>query len=139
MTAETVLVVIDASVVVKWFLPEDETGVAEAAELLIRHATGQIRLVAPALLAHEVFGVFVRRLPRAEVGPAIDAFCDTDIYLVPADRQLLLAASETVARHQVSGFDAAYAALAKTLDCELATADRRFVRALGTSIRVRAV
>ena len=62
MSGDAPLVVVDASVVVKWFVSEDESGVAEAAALLADHAAGHLRLVAPALLAHELMGVLVRRL-----------------------------------------------------------------------------
>jgi len=133
------LVVVDASVVVKWFLSVDETGVAEAADLLADHAASRIRLVAPALLAHEVFGVFVRRLARAEVQGALDAFFDVDVHLIPADRQLLRDAAKLVASHQVSAFDSAYVALAQVLECELATADRKLARAVGTRACLRVV
>ncbi|HET6351523.1 MAG TPA: type II toxin-antitoxin system VapC family toxin [Coriobacteriia bacterium] len=139
MTSEAPIVVVDASVVVKWFLTDDEDGVAEAAELLAEHAASRARLVAPALLAHEVFGVFVRRLPRAEVQGAIDAFFDVDVHLIPADRLLLHDAAELVARRQVAAFDSTYVALAQVLDCELATADRRLARTVGKSARLRVV
>lgn len=45
------LVVVDASIAVKWFVAEDEADVPEADELLADHAAGRVRLVAAVLLS----------------------------------------------------------------------------------------
>ncbi len=60
MTAEVPLAVVDASVVVKWFVGDGEAGVDAAAELLNRHIDGGVRLVGPSLLSHEVLNVLRR-------------------------------------------------------------------------------
>ena len=132
-------VVVDASVVVKWFLVAGESGVSDAAALLVEHAEGRVRLVAPALLAHELMGVFVRRIDGEGVSRGLDAFFDTGVYLVPPDRELMLSAAELAMRHQLSAFDSAYAALATSLGCSLATADRRLADVLGSAVQIRAV
>jgi len=139
MSAEMPLVVVDASVVVKWFVTADESGVAEAAALLADHAADRIRLVAPALVAHELMGVLVRRLPAESVGDALDAFLDAGIHLVAPDRELMALSVTLVRECQLSTFDSAYAALASSLGCPLATADRRLANALGGAIEVLAM
>lgn len=139
MSADGPLVVVDASVVVKWFLAEGETGVAEAAALLADHAEASVRLVAPALIVHELLGVFVRRLRGDAIPDAIEAFFDASVHLVLPDRSLVLRAAVLVAECQVSAFDAAYAALATSLGCELATADRRLENAVTGTVAVRRV
>ncbi len=139
MGDDTPLVVVDASVVVKWFLAEGETGVAEAAELLADHTASRVQLVAPALIAHELIGVFVRRLQGGAVAQAIEAFFDADVHLVPPDRRLMLGAAGLVAQRLISPFDAAYAALAVSLGCELATADRRLASAIAGAVAVRGI
>jgi predicted nucleic acid-binding protein len=111
--AEAPLVVVDASVAVKWFVSDGEDGVAEADELLGRHIEGEVRLTAPSLLAHEVLN----------------------------DQGLMIRAAELVAECGLSTFDAAYVALAETLGCELVTADRRLEHAIADilSIDVRRI
>jgi len=139
MNSEVPLVVVDASVVVKWFIAADETGVADAAALLADHAADRIRLVAPALVAHELMGVLVRRLRAEVVAEALEAFFDAGVQLVPPDRELMDLATTLVRERRVSAFDAAYGALAVSLGCALATADRRLATALDGSVNIRAV
>jgi predicted nucleic acid-binding protein len=133
------LLVIDASVVVKWFLAQGESEVESAATLLADHAAGRCALVAPALLAHEVLGVLARRLPADAREDAVEALYDVGIHLMTPTRDLSLAAARLIAERQVSAFDSAYAALASALGCPLATADRRLANALGDSVQMRLV
>lgn len=128
MNGEPTLVVVDASIAVKWFLGENEDGVAEAEKLLDEHGAGKLRLVAPTLLYHELFNVLVRR--RAEVedlSEALEAFFDADVALIGPDRYQATLAAEAVAGG-TSTFDAAYLALAQVLHCRLATADERLAK-----------
>jgi predicted nucleic acid-binding protein len=133
------LLVIDASVVVKWFLAADESGLESAAALLADHAARRCALVAPAALAHEVLGVFTRRLPTDARDEAIEAFYDVGIRLVTPTRDLSLAAARLIAEQRLSAFEAACPALAMALGCPLATADRRLANALGDSVQTRLV
>ncbi|MDZ4168783.1 MAG: type II toxin-antitoxin system VapC family toxin [Coriobacteriia bacterium] len=130
--------VVDASVVVKWFVSAGESGTDTAAELLTEHADGAVRLVAPTLLAQEVFGVLTRGGRTAgSADEAIEAFCDVGVVLIAPTRELMLTAADLMRSHGVSALDSAYAGLAKTLDCELATADRKLARAVSGAVRVR--
>ncbi|TLM77933.1 MAG: type II toxin-antitoxin system VapC family toxin [Actinobacteria bacterium] len=140
MAAETPLVVIDASVAVKWFVADDEPGAEAARRLLDEHVEGRVRLVAPSLLVHELAGVLARGSARRrpDVTDALDAFFDSGVALVPPDRDLSLRAAHTAAAHGVSAFDSAYVALAETLACALATSDRRLARSAGRVVTVRA-
>jgi predicted nucleic acid-binding protein len=133
------MLVVDASVAVKWYLTDSESGVQDAAALLDDHAAGRCALVAPALLVYELLSVFVRRLPGDARADALDAFHDVDVHLVAATRDLTLEAARLVASRQISSFDSAYAGLASVLGCPLVTADRRLVTALGDSVPTRVV
>lgn len=133
------MLVVDASVAVKWYLTDSESGVRDAAALLDDHAAGRCALVAPTLLVHELLGVFVRRLPADARADALDAFYDVDVHLVAPTRDLTLEAARLVASRQISSFDSAYAGLASVLGCPLVTADRRLVTALGDSVPTRVV
>lgn len=133
------LLVIDASAVVKWFLAAEESAVESAATLLADHAGGRRALVSPALLGHEILGVFARRLPPEAREEAIEAFYDVGIHLVTPTRDLSLAAARLIAEQQLTAFDAEYTALAMALGCPLATADRRLANTLGDSLQTRLV
>ncbi len=139
MGGDPQLVVVDASVAVKWFVSADELGVDDAAALLAQHAEGEIRLVAPTLVVHELMGVFMRRLRGPLVAEALDAFFDAGVHLVAPERALMARAAELASRCQLSAFDSAYAAVADSLECTLATADRRLANALAETIETRAI
>lgn len=129
MMGEPVLAVVDASIAVKWFVTEGESGVSEADELLAEHAAGKVRLVAPALLVHELFNVLVRRDREVEdLSEAMNAFFDADVVVISPDREQVALAVEMVANGGVSTFDAAYLALARVLGCRLVTADARLAK-----------
>jgi predicted nucleic acid-binding protein len=135
---ETRALVIDASVAVKWFATHGEDSIAEATGLLEAHGEGQVALVGPALLVHELMHVLRRR--RREVSDlpaAMDGFFDAGLVLVPPDRELMISAARLCAERTISTSDATYAALALALDCELVTADRRLGKALDGICRVR--
>jgi predicted nucleic acid-binding protein len=138
MTAESPLLVVDASIAVKWFITDGEDGVVAADDLLEQHIQGVIRLAAPALLVHEVLNV-LRRPGRVSpaLSDAIRALFGVDLMLVSPDEALMVRAAELVAERGLSTFDAAYVALAEALKCELVTADRRLARAVGESVAVR--
>lgn len=140
MGRDTPLVVVDASVAVKWLVTADETGLEAASALLEEHARGTVRLVGPALIAHEVFAVLGRdRRHSGELGEGIRAFFDADVTLVAPDCDLMTLAAEHVRRHGVPVFDSAYSALAQSLGCELATADQKLARRLNGIVPVRVV
>ncbi len=63
------LVVVDTSVVLKWFRTTDERFVEEANLLLRAASDGQVTLLAPMLLRLEILNVAARRwkLPRADL------------------------------------------------------------------------
>ena len=137
MSGESPFLVVDASVVAKWFVSKDEDGVPQAAALLARHAEGQVRLVAPALIAHELMGVLARRLRGPLVHEGLDAFFDAEVHLVAPDRELMARAAHLAQHCQLSAFDSAYAAVADTLGCALVTADRRLANTLAGTVEAR--
>ena len=139
MTEAARTIVLDASVAVKWFLAENESRGAEAASLLAEHAADRVALVAPTLVVHELMAVLVRRLPPDARAEALNSFFDAGVGFVVPPRSLMIEAARLVADLQLSVFDAAYAALATSLACPLATADRRLARALEGAVPIRAV
>ena len=123
--------VVDASVAVKWYVPEKHSN--EAAKLL----NPKYELHAPELLLVE-FGSIVwkkaRRgeLTEAEVRQITKEFLDVDIQL--HRHHSLLPAALTGA--MISGqtvYDWSYLSLAVSLNCQMATADEKFYQALETT------
>ncbi len=122
-------VVIDASVVSKWFLPERDTPAALA--LRDAHVDGSIRILAPDLLPFEVLNVIRHKSgvkPGQAVGITRDLF-DFQLVLVRPTVELLSSAVVHAFERNLTLYDACYLALAETHNCRLVTADRRLLTA----------
>ena len=117
--------VLDASVVLEWFKPEDEASVSEARTLRREYEVGTLRLTAPFLLPFEVLNALARRWrwPAEELDAVASALDDLVVDYVQPD---LLAVTEWVGRG-LSAYDAAYVAVAAQERAPLVTADRRLL------------
>jgi predicted nucleic acid-binding protein len=123
------MIVIDASVAVKWLLPEP--GDAAAQELL----ASEERLVAPSLIRTEVAAALARRARFREIEPRdaetalglwLQALRDGVISLVADEADLVTALGLTAElSHPLQ--DCLYLALAERLGAPLVTADKKFV------------
>jgi predicted nucleic acid-binding protein len=119
------VLVIDSSVAIKWFKPDDEPGLDEALALLEQHRERAITLAAPAHLRLEVLNaLWSRRLDEATLRQVAQDLEDYDLEWHPIDSALARDAAAISARHRLTLYDAAFAALAVALDTELVTADR---------------
>jgi predicted nucleic acid-binding protein len=127
-----VLYVIDAGVVVKWFIPEADSAIAH--QLLERYLQGVDTPVAPDLLIAECANVFWRRCRQGDISAeeATESVADLltlDVPLVPATR-LVQSALPLALQHQRTVYDALYLTLAQERHYPLITADERFFNAL---------
>lgn len=123
--------VVDASVVLKWQL-EDEEAVAQALALrddyLLRR---RIDLVAPSLLVYELTNgmltaVRQRRLLQDRAQEGLANLLAAGIQMVPADPYRIFSLS---VQWRLSAYDGAYLAIAERLNCEVWTGDKAFYNA----------
>lgn len=123
--------IIDASVAVKWFAPED--GHDHARALL----TGDDPLFAPDLLAAEFANALWLKVGRGELDErnavrAIAAVASRGEPELRPSAPLMPRAFELARRLNHPVYDCVYLALAEELDRPLVTADERLVEAAGT-------
>lgn len=128
--------VIDSSVVFKWFDPAEPWS-ALAVELLRAHQRDEVALIAPAHLPLEVVNALTSRRAGAEsVERAVGFLADVDLVIAPVDDALLVEAVRIAHAEQIALYDAAFIALAARLDAELVTADRRQASTSACEVRL---
>jgi predicted nucleic acid-binding protein len=127
--------VIDASVAVKWFVPELHS--REAAALL----DPTFALHAPDLLFAEVSNALWKKSRRRELKPGEARLVLRGLASVPLEvtptRQLAAGALDLALEAGCTVYDAVYLALAIHHDCRLVTADQRLGRLIRPKTLVR--
>lgn len=123
--------VIDASVAVKWFVPEIHS--VAAARIL----DPQIALYAPDLIGPEFGNILWKKVRREEIGreeadEIMNAFAKLPFEIRPSSI-LLSAAFELAIELDRTVYDSLYLALAVVEECALITADSKFYSALAAS------
>ena len=123
--------VIDTSVVAKWFVEEDERGKA----ILIRDQllSAKISLIAPRLLIYEMGNVLTQNtnLNSKETSNALRSLDEIglEIYLMGFDE--LETAAKLSRDFNITFYDTVFASLAKILNTKLITADKSLASKLG--------
>ena len=136
------LIVLDASVAVKWFLPENvETLATEALALLGRHGKSEIQITVPDLFWVEFASVLwkaVRRgnFPKASADAALAALTQYDFPTFPTVN-LLSKAFEIATTYDRTVYDSLYVALAVQSKAQLVTADERLANSLAAHFPVK--
>ena len=126
-------VVLDASVILKWYLPDEEQG-EEALDLLKRYISDDMEIIAPSLLEYEVInGLMVAfkrtRLREDAILSAIEGFGNLGIRLLGFSGQYarLIHFCNTYRR---SAYDASYLSVAESEKIPFITADEALYKAV---------
>jgi predicted nucleic acid-binding protein len=131
--------VVDASVLVKWFLHQQEADRDQALALRELHISGRSTLFIPQFALLEVLNV-VRFSPKAkeEDGElALEALQDLHLQTKPLEFDLMRKANAIAWAYKISIYDALYVALAEQVGYPLITSDQAMIRKLrGHSIVV---
>jgi|SRR5579859_5318946 len=119
--------VVDTSVLIKWFKDEDENLVDQALALRDRVDRAGIAVYAPALLFYEIGNVLVRKtkLDHAGITEVLAAIAGSRLVVAAPEPALLRRAAQFARRYDLSLYDAAFVALADALGCRMITADLR--------------
>ncbi len=122
------MVVVDTSVVVKWFVPEADSDIALT--LRVAHAAGKIPLATADLCLLELANAlrFRRPTPTAEeIGQAVRSVLSLDVRAVAPSPELIEGAVRLAFERKLTVYDALFVALAADLGYELVTADDELV------------
>jgi predicted nucleic acid-binding protein len=128
--------VVDASVVLKWYLPDESWG-ERALRLLEMHVSGEVTLLAPTILPYEVLNALLvaERRGRADkqlTEESFEAFWELELALVDPFAFDILAMARAFRR---SIYDAAYMALAGARKIDLLTDDKRLYHAAAHQLK----
>lgn len=131
--------VVDASVLVKWFLHKEEADRDRALALRELHISGRSIIFVPQLALLEVLNA-IRFAPKAkeEDGEtALEALRDLHLEIKPPDYDVLRKSNAVAWAYKITIYDALYVALAEQMGYPLITADEAMIRKLtGHSIVV---
>jgi predicted nucleic acid-binding protein len=126
-------VVLDASVILKWYLPDEDQS-EEALDLLKRYISDDMEIIAPSLLEYEVIkGLMVARkrtrLSDDAILSAIEGFGNLGIRLLSFSGQYarLIYFCNTYSR---SAYDAGYLSVAESEKIPFITADEALYKAV---------
>ncbi len=122
MSAQTVLV-LDASVGVKWF--KDEPGREAALEILAESAHGNVTVVVPTHFVHEVLSVARRSRSAADIIPAWEDMLQAGITVVPLTDEVVREAAHQCSALGCTFYDALAPACATLLSATLVSADAK--------------
>jgi predicted nucleic acid-binding protein len=127
-------VIVDASVVCKWFVTEPDS---EAA-LRVRdaHTDARIRLVAPALICYEVLNAlrYHPSISDSDLRESARELIEIQLTLVPPSAQMLGVATGYARTKKLTLYDACYVSLAETRECTLVSADQRLLGACDRAV-----
>lgn len=128
------MIVIDSSIVIKWFFPEDDS---DKAEQLLQNET----FCAPDLLIYEFTNYVVRRpfLEHSDASFLFRSFDNTNIKFFMIPIKGLIEITKFCKKFNVSAYDASFIILAQLLGLDFLTADIKLLRKVHTLRFVRAL
>src|SRR5215212_5575044 len=124
-------VVSDANIVLKWFHSKGEEEVEPARALLDAHKERTVALSVLDLTVYEVGNALMRGRAGASAEQAatvLEALIEICPSIHPSPEEMRVA-SQLAERHDLTLYDAAYAAVARSRSAELATLDRALLDA----------
>ena len=136
------LLVLDANVAAKWFLPaKGETLTNEALDLFRQYARENVRFIVPDLFWAELANVFWKaarlgRFPKASAEAALASLAGRDLPTVPS-LALLDSAFRIATAFDRTVYDSLYVALAVQSKAQLITADERLANSLAAHFPVK--
>jgi predicted nucleic acid-binding protein len=133
MEREAAPLVVDASIVVKWFVPEHDS--ASALKLRDAHKNGRITLFAPDLMPYELANALRYRaaLSEADLKSAIESLFELDLTLITPSAKSISRTTSLARKLDVSVYDATYLELSETLECQVITSDGPFFEKVSKS------
>jgi predicted nucleic acid-binding protein len=122
------LKVLDASIVLKWFLKEQDS--SKAIKIKSEIIDGELIAIVPDLILYEIANAlrYKEGYDSESVSEAINAIIDLDMEIIVPTESLLKESAEISFEKDISMYYAIYVALAKETGYNFITADQRLYR-----------
>ena len=120
------VVVVDASVILKWVLEQDEQDLQRALAIQRAGVLDKLQLLVPSLWRFEVGNTLARKLPE-QAGAWLNLCSASGLEEVPVAEAVQARTIELCRDHGVTFYDASYHALALAKSGTFVTADERYV------------
>jgi predicted nucleic acid-binding protein len=129
------MIVLDASVILKWIFEEPET--PAALQWRDSHVAGKEKIAAPELLYYELANVLATKtsLSAENASSIFQHLLNMEMVTFTLGELEFAASIQMAHRYKVSVYDASYAVLAQRFDCSFLTADRKLyqrIKSLGS-------
>ncbi len=123
------ILVLDASVVIKWFSNEENS--EKAIGIRNRFVEGNVLIVCPDLTIYEVSNAlrYAKVLDKRDLTEAIKSLYELEIDIIVPTRDVITKALELAIEHDITVYDAVYVSLAELLDARLVTSDEKLIKA----------
>lgn len=120
--------ILDTSVVIKWFSSCDENDLENALRLRDDIVSGRCQAIIPGLLIYEMANAlhFNPYFEAGDVKAAVESLFDMDLTIRQAGKELAGRAIEIARQYEATVYDACFLALAEMEKGVLITADYRF-------------
>ena len=118
-------IVLDASVVAKWFIEEENT--EKAIEIRDKFVRGEIEVLVPSLLIYEIGNVFLKHPAKnsRDVENDFKALFDIGMEIVEINKPEIKDIHKNAKHFGITFYDAVYVTLALKEGCKLITADKK--------------
>ncbi|MBS3098725.1 type II toxin-antitoxin system VapC family toxin [Candidatus Pacearchaeota archaeon] len=122
---ETKEIILDASVVIKWFT--EEVDHEKAKQIRDDFINQKLSIILPDLALYEIANAlrYNPKFTKEDVDNAINSILDMDLTITVPTTNVLFRASEIAFKTNSTFYDSFYAALASELNAEFITADKK--------------
>ncbi|MGH7204303.1 MAG: type II toxin-antitoxin system VapC family toxin [Candidatus Levyibacteriota bacterium] len=132
----TKTIILDSSVVAKWFFPEE--GNENALLFKEKFTRNEISLAAPVLLYYEMNNILrtavnTYRVNIAEATKVFEAFLHLN-FVVYSTEYLMKKTLQEALEYNISSYDASYVALSQYLHAPFITADKKLLRKVNSPL-----
>lgn len=121
-------IVLDSSVILKWFLAE--AGRKKALTLRKKHEQGKLQVCISRFLFLEITNVLLYKafLPLEKCLACLRQLSQYQMMAFEFCLPDLEKIAQVARKHEISAYDASYVVLARSLNCKLVTADKKLFR-----------